>query len=112
MAMEALNSTPAADTLEALRRELAQLGERVAALEKAVGQSHGADRGSRNEDSLRPQAQEGISEEILLVISAAIAAYLGIRPHIRQVRLLGSTAWAQQGRVTVQASHALAVRHS
>lgn len=51
------------------------------------------------------------SEELLLVLSAAVAAYLGKRPHIRAVRLLGSHAWAQQGRVFVQASHQLNVPH-
>jgi methylmalonyl-CoA carboxyltransferase large subunit len=53
----------------------------------------------------------GISEEILLVISAAIAAFLGKKPTIRQIRLVGTAAWAQEGRVTIQASHALSGRH-
>lgn len=52
---------------------------------------------------------EEVTEEILLVISAAVAAFLGERAHIRQVRLLGSEAWAQQGRVSVMASHRWAV---
>jgi methylmalonyl-CoA carboxyltransferase large subunit len=52
-------------------------------------------------------APEAIGEEELLAISAAIGAYLGVRAHIRQIRLLGSTAWAQQGRVSIQASHRL-----
>lgn len=52
-----------------------------------------------------------IGEDVLLALSAAIAAYLGKRPHIRAVRLLGSHAWAQQGRVFVQASHQLNVPH-
>jgi methylmalonyl-CoA carboxyltransferase large subunit len=51
------------------------------------------------------------SEELLLVLSAAVAAYLGKRPHIRAIRLHGSSAWAQQGRVFVQASHQLNVPH-
>ncbi len=42
-----------------------------------------------------------------MVISAAVAAFLGKRPHIRQIRLLGAAAWAHQGRLTIQASHAL-----
>ena len=56
-------------------------------------------------------AVEALSEEVVLVISAAIAAFLGKKPRIRQIRLLGSAAWAQQGRVTIQASHALSVKH-
>lgn len=50
---------------------------------------------------------EAISEEILLVISAAVAAFLGERAHIRQVRLISSGGWALQGRVFIQASHSL-----
>lgn len=50
-----------------------------------------------------------ISEDVLLVISAAVAAFLGERAHVRQVRLLHSDAWAQQGRVSVMASHRWAV---
>jgi methylmalonyl-CoA carboxyltransferase large subunit len=82
-----------ADALEALRQEVARLGERVAALEARSGKT------------VRPAADE-ISEELVMVISAAIAAFLGKRPHIRQIRLLRSDAWAQQGRATIQASHA------
>jgi methylmalonyl-CoA carboxyltransferase 12S subunit len=52
---------------------------------------------------------EEISEEVLLVLSAAVAAFLGERAHVRQVRLLHSDAWAQQGRVSVMSSHRWAV---
>ena len=38
---------------------------------------------------------------------AALAAYLGVRVHIRQIRLIASRAWAQEGRVSIQASHRL-----
>jgi methylmalonyl-CoA carboxyltransferase large subunit len=90
------------DALELLRQELARLSERVTALEAAAAK-------------VPPPAavaeSAGISEELLLVISAAVAAFLGKQPHIRQIRLLGSATWAQQGRATIQASHALPVRH-
>jgi hypothetical protein len=56
-----------------------------------------------------PVSHEDVSEEILLVISATVAAFLGERAHVRQVRLLSSEAWAQQGRVSVMASHRWAV---
>jgi methylmalonyl-CoA carboxyltransferase 12S subunit len=56
----------------------------------------------------RHEPQE-IPEEILLVLSAAVAAFLGERAHVKQVRLLHSDAWAQQGRVSVMASHRWAV---
>jgi methylmalonyl-CoA carboxyltransferase large subunit len=45
-----------------------------------------------------------------MVITAAVAAFLGERGHVRQVRLLHSDAWAQQGRVSVMASHRWAVQ--
>jgi methylmalonyl-CoA carboxyltransferase large subunit len=48
-----------------------------------------------------------ITEEELLAISAALGAYLGVRAHIRQIRLVSTAAWAQQGRVSIQASHRL-----
>lgn len=49
----------------------------------------------------------GISEAELIAISAALGAYLGVRAHIRQVRLVSTAAWAQEGRVSIQASHRL-----
>ena len=52
-------------------------------------------------------AVEGITEEEVLAISAAVAAFLGVRAHIRQIRLVSGNAWAQQGRVSIQASHML-----
>ena len=52
-------------------------------------------------------SSEPISEELMLVIAAAVAAYLGERAHIRVVRLVSSHNWAQQGRVSIQASHRL-----
>ena len=63
------------------------------------------------EATVKEGKPEALSEEILLVLSAAVAAFLGKKAHIRQVRLLDTGAWSQQGRVTIQASHNLAVRH-
>jgi methylmalonyl-CoA carboxyltransferase 12S subunit len=56
-----------------------------------------------------PTPREEVSEETLLVIAASVAAFLGERAHVRQVRLVSSEAWAQQGRVSVMASHRWAV---
>ena len=52
-------------------------------------------------------ARETITDEELLAISGALAAYLGVRVHIRQIRLISSRAWASEGRVSIQASHRL-----
>ena len=110
-----------AESLEALRQEIARLSERVAVLEKARDQGTETPTRSASEapsspaSAPRPAAPakeaEGISEELILVISAAIAAFLGKKPHIRQIRLVSTAAWAQQGRATIQASHALPVHH-
>jgi methylmalonyl-CoA carboxyltransferase large subunit len=98
------------DSLGAICQELARLGERVARLETTAGLAPAAAAPAAALDHSKPEP-EGLGEEQLLVISAAIAAYLGKRAHIRQVRLLGSGAWAQQGRVTIQASHSLSIHH-
>jgi methylmalonyl-CoA carboxyltransferase 12S subunit len=103
--------------LGALRQEVARLGERVAALEAGAGKvpapvaAPEAAAETATVTAATPAPAEGLSEELVLVIGAAIAAFLGKKPHIRQIRLLGSAAWAQQGRVTIQASHALSVPH-
>src|SRR4051794_25416926 len=50
-----------------------------------------------------------VSTDLLLVISAAVAAFLGNKVHIRRVRLMNAevSPWAQQGRAFIQASHNL-----
>jgi len=61
-----------------------------------------------------PAPAEEVAPEIILVISAAVAAFLGKRARVRGARLVRtapSSAWAQQGRVFVQASHNLGVIH-
>jgi methylmalonyl-CoA carboxyltransferase large subunit len=125
-----------AGTLERLRQELGRLSERVAALEAAVAPRDqamarapaGSSRQPAQPVAAPPQLAipdqttmpagasssraDELDEELVLVISAAIAAFLGKKAHIRQIRLIGSGVWAQQGRVTIQASHALSVQSS
>jgi methylmalonyl-CoA carboxyltransferase large subunit len=106
MKSEKVSLAQVLDAVEGLRQELARLRERVAALEASAGSKARAT-GPGTPPAAEAAQTAGLSEEIILVISAAIAAFLGKKPHIRQIRLLGSAAWAQQGRVTIQASHAL-----
>jgi methylmalonyl-CoA carboxyltransferase large subunit len=102
------NSHAVIEAVESLRRDVARLSERMSEIEKRV---HGdPDRITPTEKS--PLKAEEFSEELLIAISAAVAAYLGVKPHIRQVRLLGGVPWSQQGRVTIQASRDFAVHHS
>ena len=61
-----------------------------------------------------PEKVEEVAPEIIMVLTAAVAAFLGKRARIRGARLVRtapSNAWAQQGRVFVQASHNLGVVH-
>lgn len=61
-----------------------------------------------------PPPAEDVSPETILILSAAVAAFLGKRARIKSARLVRtapSSAWAQQGRVFVQASHNLGVVH-
>jgi methylmalonyl-CoA carboxyltransferase large subunit len=101
------------DSLGAIREEMARLHERVAALEAAAATSPPAPAPAPVATPLSksaPQA-EAVSDELVLVIAAAVAAFLGKRAHVRQIRLLSSASWAEHGRVTIQASHALSTHH-
>ena len=97
--------SPTSDLLAEIRQELARLADRVSALEALAAAT------PASASSATPVQAEGLNDELVLTISAAIAAYLGKKPHIRQIRLLGGASWAQQGRASVQASHALTARH-
>lgn len=72
-----------------LREELTALKRRIGDLERQAAKA----------------AAAAPSEEEMLAISAAVAAFLGVRARIRQVRLVHSSAWAQVGRMGTHASH-------
>ena len=80
------------DELDQMRSEIRALGHRVELLE----------------GELRAM-REPIPEDDVFVLAAAVAAYLGKRAPIRQIRLLGTTTWSQQGRVSIQASRRLSL---
>jgi methylmalonyl-CoA carboxyltransferase large subunit len=75
---------------------LAQMREELAALRLRVGTLEG---------QAARAATAAPSEEDMLAIAAAVAAFLGVRARIRQVRLVQSSAWAQVGRIGTHASH-------
>jgi methylmalonyl-CoA carboxyltransferase 12S subunit len=102
-----------ADILEQVQAQLAALMERVERLEPA-GATQPAANGSAPAvaavEKTPPPPEPGrpvLTDEQLLAVSAALGAYLGVRVRIKQIRLLSSRAWAQQGRVSIQASHNL-----
>lgn len=98
--MSQVNLVTLSEEIAELKRMIATLSERIAGIEGVA---------SATATAAGPAREEAISEELLLAIAAAVAAYLGKRPKIRQVRLVGSARWAQEGRVSIQASHLLSV---
>ena len=77
------------DTVAELTALVAELAARVRTLEEVAAKQH-------------PE----VSEDLLLAISAACAAYLGKRAIIKQVHLRRGNTWASQGRGAAQQSHA------
>jgi methylmalonyl-CoA carboxyltransferase large subunit len=96
--------------LELLKTQLAELAERIARLESSLAAASStatplpkSDREAAVSSSGAPE----LSSDIVIVISAAVAAYLGERAHIRSIRLVGTSRWSHQGRLSIQGSHSL-----
>ncbi len=87
-----------------LEAEVKELRLRIEKLEALLA---GSTQKEKQEPAAPPAPLWEIAPEILLAISAAVAAFLGKRATIHQIRLTGTTAWAMQGRATVQASHGI-----
>ena len=100
------------DEIAELRAQVADLSERLATLTSLVAGLSASPALPFSVAGAPDPPQDLITEDLLITISAAVAAYLGKRAPIRHVRLIGSTSWAQQGRVNVQASHRLTVKHT
>ena len=96
-------------------RRLSELRAQINALEARIAE---IGRASTLRDAAAAQAkmaqskpiQTEVTPEILVVLAAAATAYLGKNVRVRSARTLqppyGSVnLWAQQGRVSVQASH-------
>jgi methylmalonyl-CoA carboxyltransferase large subunit len=84
-----MKDTSESDTVAELRALVAELAARVQTLEEVAARQH-------------PE----VSEDLLLAIAAACAAYLGKRATIKQVHLNRGGTWASQGRAAAQQSHA------
>jgi methylmalonyl-CoA carboxyltransferase 12S subunit len=88
--------------LEEVNDRLRDMEARIHTLEARLGEAVKQPAAAKN------VAEERIDPEILMVIAAAVAAFMGRKAHIRRVRRSvapGMNPWAQQGRVTIQASH-------
>ena len=101
-----------AATLEQLQAQMAEMSKQIELLERRNGVNGSpaaavAPVAPATAPAKAEPVPAGILEEEMLAIAAAIGAYLGVRAHIRHIRLLSTTAWAQQGRVSIQASHRL-----
>jgi methylmalonyl-CoA carboxyltransferase large subunit len=98
-----------AHLLEKLQLQMADMTKRLEVLEggKAVVKPAVAAAPASAPPPPAEPEQPAIGEEELLAIAAAIGAFLGVKAHIRQIRLISTQAWAQQGRVSIQASHRL-----
>jgi len=105
--MPTVTVTDLAAALEELQARIAEMSQHIEFLESRNAAAAVATAPAAAPAVPVEPAPAAITEEELLAISAAIGAYLGVRAHIRQIRLVGTTAWAQQGRVSIQASHRL-----
>jgi methylmalonyl-CoA carboxyltransferase large subunit len=87
-----------ADTLKALEAQVAGFSPAAARPEQAASPEKGK-----------------VTPEVLVMIAAAVTAFLGKKVRIRSAKMLQSpyevvNPWSQQGRVFVQASHNLRPR--
>ena len=91
-----MNHQPTVDELLPL---MAQMREEIGALSRRVNELE------QHKGASAVAADAALSEETLLAISGAVAAFLGVHARIRAVRLVHSSAWAQVGRIGAHASH-------
>jgi len=65
-----------------------------------------------NEQEQHKEELPEITPELLMIMSASIAAYLGKNVHIRRARFIcqqGPSSWSQVGRVSIQTSHTFSI---
>ena len=91
MSTEAGSADPQEQSVAELVEAVRSLSERVAQLEAELAH--------------RRQQNPGVPEDVAIAISAAVAAFLGHRAKIKQMHYRTGQAYAQQGRVVVQAHH-------
>jgi methylmalonyl-CoA carboxyltransferase large subunit len=90
--------------INALEARIAELSQSSALRDAAAAQAKAA------QTTPRKPASAEVTPEIIVVLAAAAAAYLGKNVRVRSAKALQSpygavNLWAQQGRVSIQASH-------
>jgi hypothetical protein len=104
--------------LGGLTHAIAELEARVAELARAPITRGAPEPAVANGAAAQTQAKsdDEVPAEVLILITAAVTSFLGKKVRVRSAKMLQSpyeivNPWAQQGRVIVQASHNLQVRH-
>jgi hypothetical protein len=96
--------------LSELRTQINALEARIAELSQSPALRGAAAQARAAQTTPGKPIQAEVTPEILVVLAAAATAYLGKDARVRSARMLQSpyrivNLWAQQGRVSIQASH-------
>jgi methylmalonyl-CoA carboxyltransferase 12S subunit len=100
-----------AENFERLQQEMVKQSKVLAELAASMGGGPAA--APKPVTSARvPAPEKPVSPDLLVIIAAAVSAFLGKKIRIRSARMLQTpyeivNPWSQQGRVSVQASHSL-----
>jgi methylmalonyl-CoA carboxyltransferase large subunit len=110
LAME-LQLDELAAALKALQARVAELSQPAAMQPAAASVAEVKAGVAASKEAAQPQ----VTPEVLVMIAAAVTAFLGKKVRIRSAKMLQSpyevvNPWSQQGRVFVQASHNLRSR--
>ena len=100
---------PVSERQKAMESQLSELAQAVKALEARLAVLDHPGAPAAVTEAVHRE-QEKVTPETLVVIAAAVTAFLGKKVRIRSAKLLrqrveGASAWAQQGRAAVHASH-------
>ncbi|HEY1730206.1 MAG TPA: hypothetical protein VGG15_00560 [Terriglobales bacterium] len=101
-----------AENVEHLQQEMARQSKMLAELSGRVMESSRVTPAPPVANQMSTAHEKAVHPDVLVIIAAAVSAFLGKKIRIRSARMLQSpyeiiNPWSQQGRVSVQASHFL-----
>ncbi len=101
-----------ADHVEQLQQEMAKQSKMLAELSRRIMESSREITAPAASAQTAAAHEKPVNPDVLVIIAAAVSAFLGKKIRIRSARMLQSpyeiiNPWSQQGRVSVQASHFL-----